>query len=321
MANADEGQGLVDDVTYVTDKIRTEHPELTKKQLCELDSIKQRVQNAMYEESNQIVNMVKDTLVRNMFSQHLNELYKQKRLLIESLLTKADSLRREYLYSRAFDTMKSYGLDRNLVFDYMLCRDFKDRLYQCLDADSSDHFILDQMSKILPYVKTPYVIKNIMQEYMDIFALRNMTEKTSIQGDKSQTSADKYFEELIAPYAGNVLYIDFWSTGCAPCKQEMIKAREHIEAMKDRKIKFLYITSEDDSPLEAYQKFLDQFQIKGEHLRTTKDQWNLLTSKFDIYGIPHCVIVNKQGEVVDNNSGRFRTMSNCLDALDQLIEE
>ena len=321
MANADEGQGLVDDVTYVTDKIRTEHPELTKKQLCELDSIKQRVQNAMYEESNQIVNMVKDTLVRNMFSQHLNELYKQKRLLIESLLTKADSLRREYLYSRAFDTMKSYGLDRNLVFDYMLCRDFKDRLYQCLDADSSDHFIFDQMSKILPYVKTPYVIKNIMQEYMDIFALRNMTEKTSIQGDKSQTSADKYFEELIAPYAGNVLYIDFWSTGCAPCKQEMIKAREHIEAMKDRKIKFLYITSEDDSPLEAYQKFLDQFQIKGEHLRITKDQWNLLTSKFDIYGIPHCVIVNKQGEVVDNNSGRFRTMSNCLDALDQLIEE
>lgn len=73
----------------------------------------------------------------------------------------------------------------------------------------------------------------------------------------------------------------------------MIRAREYVESMKDRKIKFLYITSEADSPLGAYQKFLDEYQIKGEHLRITKEQWNLLTSKFDIQGIPHCVIVNK----------------------------
>lgn len=126
---------------------------------------------------------------------------------------------------------------------------------------------------------------------------------------------------MIAPYAGNVLYIDFWSTGCAPCKQGMIRAREYVESMKDRKIKFLYITSDADSPLGAYQKFLDEYQIRGEHMRITKDQWNLLASKFDIYGVPHCVIVNKRGEVVDNNSGRFRTMSGCLDALNKLIEE
>lgn len=56
-------------------------------------------------------------------------------------------------------------------------------------------------------------------------------------------------------------------------------------------------------------------------MRITKDQWNLLTSKFNIQAIPHCVIVNKRGEVVDNNSSRFRTMSGCLDALDKLIEE
>lgn len=56
-------------------------------------------------------------------------------------------------------------------------------------------------------------------------------------------------------------------------------------------------------------------------MRLTKDQWNLLVSKFGIYGMPYYVVVNKQGEVIDNNSGRFRTMSNCLDVLDRLIGE
>ena len=137
-----------------------------------------------------------------------------------------------------------------------------------------------------------------------------------------QTPADEYFEELIAPYAGNVLYIDFRSIGCQPNRQEVVKIRECIEALKDRKIKFIYITSDADFPLEAYwQQFLEDFRGQGEHLRLTKDQWNLLVSKFGIYGVPYYVVVNKQGEMVDNNSGRIRIMTDGLDVLDKLIEE
>ena len=79
-----------------------------------------------------------------------------------------------------------------------------------------------------------------------------------------QTPADEYFEELIAPYAGNVLYIDFRSIGCQPNRQEVVKIRECIEALKDRKIKFIYITSDADFPLEAYwQQFLEDFRGAG----------------------------------------------------------
>jgi len=303
-------QGLVNDIACVTDKIRTEHPELTENQLAELDTIQQSYL------TNNINKKFEDTLICNMFKRYLVEFYEQE---ISRKVNSADRLRGKYLYSRAFDTLKNYGLDRNLVNDYGLYQSFKD--YMTLYADSSNQSIMGQMSRVLPYIKTPYVARQVIQDYTDILASRGVSGKLLSEVNQSQTPADKYFEELIAPYAGNVLYIDFWWLACAPCKQEMISARKHIEAMKDRKIKFLYITSETDSPLGAYQKFLDEYQIKGEHLRITKDQWNLLVSKFNIQGVPHCVIVNKRGEVVDNNSGRFRTMSNCLDALDKLIEE
>ena len=81
----------------------------------------------------------------------------------------------------------------------------------------------------------------------------------------------------------------------------MVTARKTVEELKDSKIKFLYVTSEKMSPLAAYDRFLSERRIQGECLRLGEDQWNLLCSKFNVYGIPHCVVVDKQGGVVDNN--------------------
>lgn len=309
------GGGALGPIYYVEKKMHENHKELTEEQLRGVDSIKQSFINAI-SSPNAVIDLGKDTVVSNLFWKYMEEYDNQR----DSLYALGTEFYEKYFYSRAFEMVQSYGLDRCLVYDYLLFQDFVFDLAHRY-AEASEQVVLEQMSKMLPYIKTPYVVKNVINRYADVLALRSMSDMFPASENQPRTPADEYFEELIAPYAGNVLYIDFWSTGCAPCKQGMIRAREYVESMKDRKIKFLYITSEADSPLGAYQKFLDQFQIKGEHLRITKDQWNLLTSKFDIQGIPHCVIVNKRGEVVDNNSGRFRNVSSCLEALDKLIEE
>jgi len=41
--------------------------------------------------------------------------------------------------------------------------------------------------------------------------------------------------------------------------------------------------------------------IKGEHYRVKKNEWNYFKSKFKIGGIPHYVLVNKNGEIVRDN--------------------
>lgn len=315
MIDNTSGGGALGPIYYVEKKMHENHKELTEEQLRGVDSIKQSFINAI-SSPNAVIDLGKDTVVSNLFWKYMEEYDNQR----DSLYALGTEFYEKYFYSRAFEMVQSYGLDRCLVYDYLLFQDFVFDLAHRY-AEASEQVVLEQMSKMLPYIKTPYVVKNVINRYADVLALRSMSDMFPASENQPRTPADEYFEELIAPYAGNVLYIDFWSTGCAPCKQGMIRAREYVESMKERKIKFLYITSEADSPLGAYQKFLDQFQIKGEHLRITKDQWNLLASKFDIQAIPHCVIVNKRGEVVDNNSGRFRTMSGCLDALNKLIEE
>jgi hypothetical protein len=51
--------------------------------------------------------------------------------------------------------------------------------------------------------------------------------------------------------------------------------------------------------LKDYQKAIPD--IKGEHFKVSADDWNLLTSKFNIYGIPHYALVDKTGRIVNSD--------------------
>jgi|GEM_PF-5096519 len=154
----------------VADKIRAEHPEVTENQM---DSIEQTfLHMADSDRPYHQTYKGKDTLVKNMVDQYRDEFIKKQMSLWAD---KRKCLEQQYLYSRIYDTMKSYGLDRNLVSDYSLYQIFKRNISHCY-SDSSNQFIMDQMSRVLPYIKTPYVIKQVIQDYADILASRGVCQ-------------------------------------------------------------------------------------------------------------------------------------------------
>jgi len=140
--------------------------------------------------------------------------------------------------------------------------------------------------------------------------LLNRKIKESIRSAKTQTGytanqlpantpADGFFAKLMDKYKGKAVFIDFWATWCGPCLvsiQEMAPLKEELAKNKD--IVFLYITN-PSSPEKSYQTVMPG--IKGEHYRVTEDQYNLLAKQFQVSGIPHYALVNKRGEVVDEN--------------------
>ena len=276
------GPGLI---AYIAGKVREGCPDLTPGQRAELDSLpfKSRGESVS----------IRDTMISRRFVACLKEFNAQR----AKEQARLDTLREKYMYANAFDTLRRYGLDRCLAYDYALTGYFYSLVSQ---QQQNENFRLDlfaEMTRLLPYVGTPYLTGRIVRAYEEASSV----VIRPVEKDEPRTKADDYFDELIAPYRGYVLYIDFWGTGCAPCRPGMVEARQTVEELKDSKIKFLYITSEGISPLAAYDRFLSERRIQGERLRLSDDQWNLLCTKFDIYGIPHCVVVDKQGRVVDNN--------------------
>ncbi len=203
------------------------------------------------------------------------------------------------VYDRAADTLCHWGIEKSLMFDYALLSALNFRKKMC-----SPEELLPEVGQALTHVRTPAVAARIAELYAsEKMKAAEISVKPS--GLDTDDPCDAAFAEMIAPYAGNVLFIDFWATGCGPCRQGMIRQKPIVEKSKDKKIKFLYVTGESSSPLGAYNKFLSEAGIGGEHIRLDDDRWNMLSAKFGITAIPYSLIVDKEGNVVETDCIRY----------------
>lgn len=105
---------------------------------------------------------------------------------------------------------------------------------------------------------------------------------------------------IIAPYLGNVLFVDFWGIGCGPCRASMMTQKPVLEHYSDKPFKALYIAK--STQRTACEKWLDKEEIKGEHIYVSEDTWNALSYKLNFSGIPFSILIGKDGkEIIATN--------------------
>jgi thiol-disulfide isomerase/thioredoxin len=144
------------------------------------------------------------------------------------------------------------------------------------------------------------IVYSVIEKHNDAIKLKIAQNKLakigSTKNKTPKTAADSVFEAIIKKYKGKAIYVDFWATWCSPCLEGILKVAPIKEDLKNENIVFVYITN-PSSPIGLYNNKIPG--IKGEHFRVTQDEWNVLSGKFNISGIPHYVLVNKQGAVID----------------------
>lgn len=165
---------------------------------------------------------------------------------------------------------------------------------------------LEWTNRILPNIikrNDSEVMNTILMDEYNGFVKDVMIAENAIDGGSSDaiiidgSAEGEVLEKIIAPYRGNVLFLDFWGIGCGPCRSGMIRQKPLLEELADKPFRALYIANADEG-LDECKKWLRKEEIKGEHIFVSNDDWHRLRGLFNFSGIPFGVLIGKDGKVL-----------------------
>lgn len=208
----------------------------------------------------------------------------------DTLMTIAD-----YYRMAAEAAQSRYKLKKNndFMMQMVLCQDvFREENYE--KSYPADHFAA-HFAAAIPLITNPIVAHHATELYRQYVISREGQPAQTV----SQTpEADAVFQRIIKSYKGNGLYIDFWDWGCGPCRRDMLDEREKVERMKDLPVRFLYVCSEKTTPRDRAEKWMQENNIKGEHIYLKHTEWLQICEKFQFNAVPFCLAVDKDGNIV-----------------------
>ena len=156
------------------------------------------------------------------------------------------------------------------------------------EHESSPDYAASYVAGTMPYITSPIISHHFTKayrEYVKKFEIKAMPEEN--------LATDPVIQRIIAPYKGNVLFLDFWNMGCGPCRAGMMEQRNFLKEVAGLPVKFLYITEEKYR--EASEEWLGKTYIEGEHIYISSADWEYLQAKLHFIGIPFSCIIDLQG--------------------------
>ena len=191
------------------------------------------------------------------------------------------------------------GIQEGFASDLMLAQDHCRKIVEEISPADDKKIKTIQQQFTTPFISDYVALCNNQA----IAKLEANKKKTGfVVNETPKTEAGKIFDGIIKKYKGKVIYVDFWATWCGPCRGGIEQIKPLKEELAGKDIVFVYITN-PSSPQNTWSNMIPD--IKGEHYRVTTDEWNFLTSMFNISGIPHYVLVGKSGEIINPNFGHF----------------
>lgn len=101
-----------------------------------------------------------------------------------------------------------------------------------------------------------------------------------------------------ATHRGKVIYLDFWASWCGPCRESFPWMNEMRDKYANQGLEIIAVTLDQDKDLARRfaEEFKAEFTIGFDVEGTVADQ-------FGVRGLPSSVIIDRDGNLVENHTG------------------
>jgi len=144
----------------------------------------------------------------------------------------------------------------------------------------------------------PY-LNTITEYYLDFKKKEEAFKNTPISVMESSGKGDELLKEIVQKHKDRVIVLDFWYTGCGPCRRDFESMKTIKKGLISEDVDFVYLcysSTEND-----WKNVLKEFNIQGDHYLLTSEQVSYFSKMFNISSAPRYILINKEGRIVNSN--------------------
>ncbi len=101
---------------------------------------------------------------------------------------------------------------------------------------------------------------------------------------------------------GQVVVVDFWSTSCLPCIEELPRLKELYAAYRPRGVEFLGVSLDEPGSHDTVLRFLDEHQIRWPIYYQGNGYESQFSRSWGVGSIPEMFVVDRQGRLVSTEA-------------------
>ena len=91
---------------------------------------------------------------------------------------------------------------------------------QHFDGVDADNYITEKAKAAMPFITHPVVAHHFLELYR-----KHVVANEGAVIPMLNAFANEVADRVLSPYKGNVMFLDFWSYGCGPCRAGMLEQR------------------------------------------------------------------------------------------------